>query len=182
MIYLNVFAGMATYYQPTIPGMPTQNQNADEDNFEKWARLAIECAAKLAPYQSPTFRAVVVGPAPDANQPEKRKRFTLSIFDGSKLGAPKIRVVDCKDYYMAIEGCHRLMAASELGIAPCLTVLDREDTVEVDSLDTDYFPAGTTRTAGAFADAFRDPEHNPVMIINPDGTLTVVDLTAEEEE
>jgi hypothetical protein len=25
---------------------------------------------------------VVVSPAPDANQPEKRKRFTLSIFDG----------------------------------------------------------------------------------------------------
>ena len=44
-----------------------------------------------------------------------------------KLGAPKIRVVDCKDYYMAIEGCHRLMAAADLGIAPCLTVLDRED-------------------------------------------------------
>jgi hypothetical protein len=99
-----------------------------------------------------------------------------------KLGAPKIRVVDCKDYYMAIEGCHRLMAAADLGIAPCLTVLDREDTVEVDSLDTDYFQAGTTRTAGAFADAFRDPLHNPVMIINPDGTLTVVDLTAKEDE
>lgn len=47
-------------------GTPTPNPNADEDKFGKWARLAIECAAKLAPYQSPTFRAVVVGPTPDA--------------------------------------------------------------------------------------------------------------------
>jgi hypothetical protein len=99
-----------------------------------------------------------------------------------KLGAPKIRVVDCNEYYMAIEGCHRLMAAADLGIAPRLTLLNREDPVEVDSVDTDYFQAGTTCTAGAFADAFRDPMHNPSMIINLDGTLTVVDLTAEEDE
>jgi hypothetical protein len=97
---LNVFAGMATYYQPTFPGMPTQNPNADEDKFEKWARLAIECAAKLAPYQSPTFRAVVVAPAPDANQPEKRKRFTLSIFDGSN-GTP-LNAVDASRVYRRI--------------------------------------------------------------------------------
>jgi hypothetical protein len=98
------------------------------------------------------------------------------------LGAPHIRVVDCHDHYMAIEGCHRLMAASNLGIAPRLIVLNRENKVEVDNLDTDYFPGGTTCTAGEFADVFRDPAHNPIMTINPDGTLTVVDQTVKEEE
>jgi uncharacterized ParB-like nuclease family protein len=34
------------------------------------------------------------------------------------LGPPIIRVVDCGDYYMAIEGCHRLMAAAQLDICP----------------------------------------------------------------
>jgi hypothetical protein len=78
---MGLLMGMVAFYQPSLADKPP-NPNADEDKFEKWARLAIECAAKLAPYQSPTFRAVVVAPAPDANQPEKRKRFTLSSFDG----------------------------------------------------------------------------------------------------
>jgi hypothetical protein len=37
-------------------------------------------AKALAPYQSPTFRAVVVAPAP-VQQSERVTRFTLSIFD-----------------------------------------------------------------------------------------------------
>jgi hypothetical protein len=97
---LNVFAGMATYYQPSFPGMLTQNPNADEDKFEKWARLTVQCAKDLAPYQSPTFRAVVVAPAPDANQPEKRKRFTHSIFDGPN-GTP-IDAVEASRVYRRI--------------------------------------------------------------------------------
>ena len=90
-----------------------------------------------------------------------------------QLGPPTIRVVDCVDYYMAIEGCHRLTAAAELGIAPVLIVLAQDQLVEVDSLDTDYFEAGTSCTAGAIVQKFRDP-HNPVLTINPDGTLAVV--------
>jgi hypothetical protein len=39
---------------------------SDEAKFEKWARLAIQCAKDLASYQSPTFRAIAVtGPDPD---------------------------------------------------------------------------------------------------------------------
>jgi hypothetical protein len=55
-------------------------------------------------------------------------------------GPPTIRVVECGDCYMAIEGCHRLIAAAELGIAPVLNVLSQEELVEVDSLGTDFFP------------------------------------------
>lgn len=45
------------------------------------------------------------------------------------LGRPQIRVVDCGDYYMAIEGSHRLAACAQLGIAPELVVLDQDDTI-----------------------------------------------------
>ena len=43
-----------------------------------------DCAAKLAPYQSATFRAIVVAPAPEQRHGELRKRFTLTIFEDSK--------------------------------------------------------------------------------------------------
>jgi hypothetical protein len=96
------------------------------------------------------------------------------------LGPPKIRVVDCGDCYMAIEGCHRLMAAAELGIVPDLQVLAPDDLVEVDSLETDFFPPGATYTARKVAREYRGPR-NPVLIINPDGTLAV-DTSDESDE
>ena len=34
------------------------------------------------------------------------------------LGAPTIRVVDCGDHYIALEGSHRLAAAHALGLEP----------------------------------------------------------------
>lgn len=98
-----------------------------------------------------------------------------------ELGPPAICVVDCGDYYMAIEGCHRLMAAAELGIAPVLKVFAHDDPIQVDILDTDYFKPGETKAAGEIAGAYRD-RHNPVMTINPDGTLTSVQALIIEEE
>jgi len=87
------------------------------------------------------------------------------------MGSPTVRVVDCGDHYMAIEGCHRLMAAAELGIAPRLTVLAQDDMVAADSLDIDGFAAGETYTAGEVAGELRGT-YNPVLKINYDGTLT----------
>jgi hypothetical protein len=55
-----------------------------------------------------------------------------------KDGAPVIRVVDCTDYYQAIEGSHRLTAAYELGIDPKFIVLDQDDIVNIDTLDLDF--------------------------------------------
>ena len=96
-------------------------------------------------------------------------------------GRPKIRVVDCGNYYMAIEGCHRLMAATELRIAPYLIVLAQDDLVEVDSLEIDYFPPGETYTARKIAGDYWG-SHNPVLTINPDGTLSVPFKPADEDE
>jgi hypothetical protein len=49
-----------------------------------------------------------------------------------QLGAPKIEVVDCGDYYMALEGSHRLAAAHALGIAPELVIHKQDDWFEPD--------------------------------------------------
>jgi hypothetical protein len=86
------------------------------------------------------------------------------------LGAPTVRVVDCGDHYMALEGCHRLVAAAELGIAPILDVLGQDDMVEADSLDIDAFLAGESYTAGEIAGELHGM-HNPVLIIDRDGGL-----------
>jgi hypothetical protein len=75
----NVFYSTAAAYQPAPPGRP-EKPGANAAEFLNYARLAMECAAKLAPYESPTFRSVIVAPAPDHNTPH-RKQFTLHIFD-----------------------------------------------------------------------------------------------------
>ena len=51
------------------------------------------------------------------------------------LGPPKIEVVDCGDYYMALDGSHRLAAAHALGIVPELVIWDPEDTIDVSLYD-----------------------------------------------
>lgn len=82
--------------------------------------------------------------------PEKLARV---VDEMKKLGAPTIRVVDCGDYYMALEGSHRLAAAAELGITPVLTVYDQEDEIEIVGFDW-YDPANwsaTTYQAGEVA-------------------------------
>ena len=67
--FMHLFAGMAASTQPLPPGMPVPpGRVPDEAKFEKYARLAIQCAKDLAPYQSPTFRAiqVIAGPTDPA--------------------------------------------------------------------------------------------------------------------
>ena len=82
--FMNLFAGMAAVYQPLAPGHIARPGTApDEAKFEKYARLTVETARALAPFQSPTFRAIVIAPPP----PERgmvRKRFTLHVFDNHR--------------------------------------------------------------------------------------------------
>ena len=52
-----------------------------------------------------------------------------------KLGAPTVRVVDCSDYYMALEGSNRLNAAKALGIEPNLIVFGQDDEIDVTEYD-----------------------------------------------
>lgn len=79
---LDIFLGAAAYYQPTIDPTARANTNGNWDDFAKWSGMAMQCAGMLAKYQSPQFRAILLpAPAP-TNQPEKRRRFTLTIFEG----------------------------------------------------------------------------------------------------
>ena len=87
--FMQLFAGMAATHQPIPEGQSIPlGRRPDETKFEKWARLAVQCAKDLAPYQSPTFRAIVVAPAPDSNQVERRKVFQLTIFENQRALPP----------------------------------------------------------------------------------------------
>lgn len=59
--FMQFAAGVATTYQPT-----KNNETADETKFLVWAKLAVGWATDLAPYQSPTYKAVAVTEVPPA--------------------------------------------------------------------------------------------------------------------
>lgn len=86
------------------------------------------------------------------------------------LGAPTIRVVDCGDYYMALEGVHRLAACAQLCIAPILEVLEQDDLVAADSLDWPDLRKGEQYTAGELAGEAYSPRSG-IYTINPDDTI-----------
>ena len=95
---------------------------------------------------------------------------------------PPIRVVDCGDHYMAIEGSHRLTAAAELRIAPSLIVLAQDELVDLGTTDIGelFDPGMNIVTAREIVSKCRS-HHNPVFIINPDCTLRPVAANQEEE-
>lgn len=51
------------------------------------------------------------------------------------LGPPTLRVVDCGDYYQALEGSHRLPAALQLGLTPILVVHDQDEVIKIAEYD-----------------------------------------------
>lgn len=57
--FMQLTAEMAAFYQPAAPGHPP-NQKADEAKFWQCMEAAHAFAKSLAPYQSPTFRAVAI--------------------------------------------------------------------------------------------------------------------------
>lgn len=67
--------------------------------------------------------------APEAEKLEAVKAEMLS------RGAPTIHVVDCGDYYMALEGCHRIAAAHDLGYEPQLIIHDQDDMIDISGYD-----------------------------------------------
>jgi hypothetical protein len=67
--------------------------------------------------------------APEADKLEQVKAEMV------QLGAPTIEVVDCGDFYMALEGSHRLAAAHALGIEPELIVYEQSDLIDVSRYD-----------------------------------------------
>lgn len=105
--FMHVFAGMAATFQPLPPGaQPKPGHTPNEDKFEKWAVLAVKTARDLAQFQSPTFKAIAITPPPETNPGDRRKRFTLTIFEGERprmLDPPKanghddVDVIDDED-------------------------------------------------------------------------------------
>lgn len=79
--------------------------------------------------------------------PPLEEKMPRIIKEVKKLGVPQIRVVDCVDHYMAIEGTHRLAACHKMGIAPELIVLRWRDLVDIDSLDIHYGSPGNAYIA-----------------------------------
>jgi len=61
------------------------------------------------------------------------------------LGAPTIRVVDCGDYYMALEGCHRVAAAHDLDITPEWVTFEQDEVLDITEFDW-YDPANWAET------------------------------------
>lgn len=51
------------------------------------------------------------------------------------LGPPTIRVLDYNGIYYAMEGCHRIEAAAQLGITPVFVPVDPSTECETDLLD-----------------------------------------------
>jgi hypothetical protein len=88
--YMHVFAEIADSERAAALTEKPENAREHEARFERFAKYAIDCAHKLAPYQSPTFRAVVVAPSPSQGQVEKVTRFTLRIFEPRRSDEPSI--------------------------------------------------------------------------------------------
>lgn len=86
------------------------------------------------------------------------------------LGSPTVRVVDCGDYLMALEGSHRIAACKVLGIAPDLVVLSQDDLVDADSLDWQDLQSGESYTAGELAAEAYSPQAVPYSISH-DGVI-----------
>jgi hypothetical protein len=52
----------------------------DLTEFKEWLKIFADIGFRLADFQSPKFRAVMVAPTPEGPS-EQRKRFVLTIFD-----------------------------------------------------------------------------------------------------
>ena len=80
---MHVFAEIADAERAAALTEKPENAREHEARFERFARYAIDCAHKLAPYQSPTFRAIQIAP-PQNEQLNTVTRFRLTIFDNER--------------------------------------------------------------------------------------------------
>lgn len=75
--FMHLFAGMAAHHQPIPKGQPIPpGRDPDRAMFEKYAQMAVSCAADLAKYQSPTFKAVQI-----VDQPQVVERPSAQVID-----------------------------------------------------------------------------------------------------
>lgn len=76
----------------------------------------------------------------DSAPAEKANKLAEVKAEMLKMGAPVIRVVDCGDYYMALDGSHRLAAAAELDITPEFIVFEQGEMIDISK--EDWYEAG----------------------------------------
>jgi hypothetical protein len=50
------------------------------------------------------------------------------------LGAPTIKAVNCGEYYVALEGAHRIRAAKALGLTPVIDEVEYSDEATTDDV------------------------------------------------
>jgi hypothetical protein len=81
--YMHFFAEIADTERAAALTEKPENAREHEARFERFAKYAIDCAQKLAPFQSPTFRAIQIAP-PQNEQLNKVTRFRLTIFDNKR--------------------------------------------------------------------------------------------------
>lgn len=62
-------------------------------------------------------------------------RLPEVIEDMRRMGVPTIRVVDCGDYLMALEGSHRLAAAAALDITPDFVIHEQGEIINIAEFD-----------------------------------------------
>ena len=119
-----------------------------------------------------TSSVIKLGESMDDAAGEAFDKIARVMGEMQSLGAPVVRVVDCGDHYMALEGVHRLEAAARLGIAPNLIVLDQDELVAADSLDWQDLQSGESYAAGELAGEINGDNRGGYRI--DDGLLTLV--------
>jgi hypothetical protein len=72
-------------------------RETDPIKFERYARFAVYCAQNLAPYQSPTLRAVMVAPQPETTTTTTTIRLKIFDHDGNELKDSSSDVSDRPD-------------------------------------------------------------------------------------
>lgn len=87
--FMQIFRDQAFLYKSEpLPDGTETNDDYDQGKFEHNAAIACKLAREIAPFQSPTLRAIaVVAPPPPVNPEDQKKRFTLSIFEGNRQAA-----------------------------------------------------------------------------------------------
>jgi hypothetical protein len=82
----NFCAGMMAYYQPTKDqnGNVVWTQPDQEEKFLRYMDRACLFAARGAPYQSATFKSIIVTPPPEVKPGDGARVINLTVFEGGK--------------------------------------------------------------------------------------------------
>jgi hypothetical protein len=78
---LEIAIGATAYFQPTLKSGVEQNQNADWAQFQKWFQIAHAVAATVSPFQSPTFRAIMVAAPPPKDDENRNSDYVVPLND-----------------------------------------------------------------------------------------------------